>query len=240
MRSVKVSVKMLNHKKVSTLSRWSALASDADGTLMRGDKLAPATAEALQRLRDAKFRLILATGETRAEAERFADLHMFDCVVAENGGLLFWPGKRRDRALGPPPPIGLVDILKKRGAQPLHVGKVVIATVEPHDAALHEAIAQLRLNYRVHRNRNEVMALPTGIDKGTGLKAAAKELGIPIQEIVGVGDAENDGPMLKMCGLGVAVANAVASLKLDAALITKSPRGQGVVELVNALLRPRD
>lgn len=51
-------------------------------------------------------------------------------------------------------------------------------------------------------------ASPAGIDKGVGLLALAKRLGIDGSATIGVGDADNDLAMLRAAGLGVAMGNA--------------------------------
>lgn len=48
-------------------------------------------------------------------------------------------------------------------------------------------------------------------DKATGLRTAAGILGIALQDVVAIGDAENDLPMLLAAGRGVAVAGASAA-----------------------------
>jgi Cof subfamily protein (haloacid dehalogenase superfamily) len=45
-------------------------------------------------------------------------------------------------------------------------------------------------------------------DKGTGVRFAASMLGIDLAETVAIGDADNDVPMLRVAGTGVAVAGA--------------------------------
>jgi hydroxymethylpyrimidine pyrophosphatase-like HAD family hydrolase len=80
------------------------------------------------------------------------------------------------------------------------------------------------------------MALPASITKATGLEYALDELRIPEERTVGVGDAENDHALLRVCGLGVAVANALPSLKADADLVTNGARGAGVTELIDRWL----
>ena len=50
-----------------------------------------------------------------------------------------------------------------------------------------------------------MIVLPVGINKATGVAAALKELGLSPRQAVAVGDAENDGPLLELCGLAVAV-----------------------------------
>ena len=53
--------------------------------------------------------------------------------------------------------------------------------------------------------------------------------------MIGVGDAENDHAFLEICGLPVAVANAVPALKEKAALVTQHSAGAGVTELAGAV-----
>jgi hydroxymethylpyrimidine pyrophosphatase-like HAD family hydrolase len=54
--------------------------------------------------------------------------------------------------------------------------------------------------------------------------------------VVGIGDAENDQALLRSCGFGVAVANAVPLLKQQADLVTQAADGEGVAELATRLL----
>jgi len=51
--------------------------------------------------------------------------------------------------------------------------------------------------------------IPMGVDKGRGVRFLARHLGIPIGEVIAMGDEANDIAMLQAAGLGVAVANAV-------------------------------
>ena len=46
--------------------------------------------------------------------------------------------------------------------------------------------------------------------------AALARLGVHTAHAVAIGDAENDQPMLALCGYGAAVANAVPALKARA------------------------
>lgn len=47
-----------------------------------------------------------------------------------------------------------------------------------------------------------------GVNKGAGLMALARRLGVDASEVMAVGDSSNDVSMLRAAGLGVAVANA--------------------------------
>jgi hypothetical protein len=51
--------------------------------------------------------------------------------------------------------------------------------------------------------------IPMDVDKGLGVAFLAGHLGIPIGEVIAMGDEANDTAMLRRAGLGIAVANAV-------------------------------
>lgn len=53
-----------------------------------------------------------------------------------------------------------------------------------------------------------ISLLPAGVNKGTGVRALAEEYGIPLAEVMFVGDGWNDTPALEVVGHAVAMANA--------------------------------
>ena len=116
------------------------------------------------------------------------------------------------------------------------VGQVIVATWEPHDQTVLEIIANLGLDWQVIRNKRAVMVLPNGINKATGLQHLLKQMALPPESVVGVGDAENDLDLLQLCGYGVAVANALPMVKAQADFVTHAERGAGVEELIGRLL----
>ena len=112
-----------------------------------------------------------------------------------------------------------------------------MATREPHETTVVEVIKELGLELQVIFNKGAVMVLPSGINKATGLAAALQSFDIPPENVIGVGDAENDHAFLELCGLSVAVANALPALKERAALVTQHSAGAGVTELIDSALR---
>ena len=80
------------------------------------------------------------------------------------------------------------------------------------------------------------MVLPAGVTKASGLRGALAQLDLSPVNCIGIGDAENDLAFLELCGLPVAVANALPSVKGRAAFVTTGMRGAGVVELIDQLL----
>jgi hydroxymethylpyrimidine pyrophosphatase-like HAD family hydrolase len=216
--------------------RYLALAVDYDGTIAHDGIVDNLTRDALGRVSPSGRRLLLVTGRDLDELfAAFPHYKIFDRIVAENGALLYDPATKTIRSLAPEPPPSLVAELRRRGV-PLSVGRSILATVEPYEHAVLEAIKTLGLEWHVIFNKGSVMALPSAITKATGLAAALDELKITPDQVIGIGDAENDHAFLRYCGLGVAVANALPSLKNNADLVTSGSRGAGVIELIDRLL----
>jgi len=214
-----------------------ALATDYDGTLASHGTVDQETVAALQRLAATGRKLILVTGRQIEDLEQvFPQVTLFDWVVAENGPFLYRPSSREIRLLAQPPPAPFVDALRRRGVEPLFLGHVVVATVEPNDAILNEVIRELRLDLQVILNKGSVMVLPQSIDKATGLAAVLYELSLSPQSVVAVGDAENDLTFLAMCGRSVAVANALETVKANADYVTEGRSSAGVRELIERLI----
>ena len=220
-----------------TMQPYSVLATDYDGTFARHGTATSATRDAVTRFRAAGGVPVLVTGREIPDLQRVFDgLHLFDLVVAENGALLYWPDTRREQLLGDPPESSLVEALRARHVSPLSIGRVVIATYEPHETDALEIIRDLGLDRRVIFNKGAVMILPSGVDKATGFAAALREVGRSASAAIGVGDAENDHVLLQHCGLGAAVQNAVPSLKACADLVLDRAHGAGVEELIDRMI----
>jgi HAD superfamily hydrolase (TIGR01484 family) len=217
--------------------RYHALVCDYDGTLAHDGVLDAPTRAALRRLKDSDRYLLMVTGRELPDLKRACPhLDMFDYVVAENGALLYRPATKEERPLAEPPPAAFVDKLKAAGVAPLSVGRVIVATWEPHETAVLQVIRDLGLERQVIFNKGAVMILPAGITKATGLTEALREMQLSPHNAVAVGDAENDHHMLALCECGVAVANALPSLKARADWVTSTDHGAGVAELAEKLL----
>jgi hydroxymethylpyrimidine pyrophosphatase-like HAD family hydrolase len=217
--------------------RYLALASDYDGTLADHGTVRSSSIAALRRLAASGRKLILVTGRELDDLRLvFPEHELFQRIVAENGALLYDPATRESRALGEPPPPEFIAALRESGVDPLFVGASIVATVQPHDAVVLRMIRSLGLQMQVIYNREAVMVLPSGVNKGTGVRVALAELRLSPAETVGVGDAENDRALLGACGCGVAVGNAIASLKECADLVVSDSDGKGVEQLIERIL----
>ena len=193
--------------------------------------MASDTLAALDEARARGIKVILATGRIMSELRSaFPDVEShFDAIVAENGAVLFGPAGAR--VLVTP-----VDPLVSRSLRARGVahrdGQALIACAAADELAALEVIREIGLDCRLVRNRSELMILPAGVTKGSGLLEALSELGLSPHNTIGVGDAENDHSLLEVCELFAAVANAVDAIRLHADVVLESRDGQGVAELL--------
>ena len=219
--------------------RYAALATDYDGTIARDGRVEERAVAALGLLREAGWRLILATGRELEDLRGLMPgLALFDRVVAENGAILHTPATGGVRLLANAPEPFFAVCLADKGVTPLHQGRVILETWEEHESKVHATIQELGLDLAVVSNKGALMIVPSGVSKASGTAEALRELGLPPAKCVAVGDAENDLDLLGLCGLSVGVANAVPAVKQAASLVMRSERGDGVAELVRHLLAP--
>ena len=74
--------------------------------------------------------------------------------------------------------------------------------------------------------------LPYGITKGVSILRLAEHLGLDIKRTVAVGDYNNDIPMFRTAGVGVAVANACPAAKEAADYITVSNEEHAIANVI--------
>ena len=117
-------------------------------------------------------------------------LDRFDWIVAENGALLFRPADNFSKLLCPPASAALAQKLGEARAQPLSVGRAIIATREPYETLVIALIKELGLELQVIFNKGAVMVLPTGVNKATGLTAVLKDMKVDPAKVVAIGDAQ--------------------------------------------------
>jgi len=76
-----------------------------------------------------------------------------------------------------------------------------------------------------------------GVSKGNAVKVLADYYGIKREDILAIGDNENDLSMIEYAGLGVAMGNAIDSVKDVADYITSSNIEDGVAKALNKFLK---
>ena len=75
-----------------------------------------------------------------------------------------------------------------------------------------------------------------GISKATGVQFLSEYLGVSVNDVIAIGDSENDIEMLKTVGTGIAMGNAVEEAKAAADDITSSNDEDGVAKAIEKYL----
>lgn len=217
------------------MTYFRAVALDLDGTLTSHGVLSPDAVQAIEAARRNGLVVLLVTGRIRSELEgEFPGIgDHFDATVLENGALAVVGG--RTRLLASPVDAVLGDALTSAGV-PHRRGEVLLAVDGEHAGTVVQAITDLQLDCQVVHNRESAMVLPASVTKGNGLVATLTELNLSRHNTIAVGDAENDLSLLEVAEVGVAVGNAVASVKQRADLVLEAEDGRAVAELLTGPL----
>lgn len=216
---------------------YVCLAFDFDGTLANESRVPDDVLQALSRIKQSGRYLVLVTGRRLDELLKiFPHVALFDQLVCENGAILYNPATKTVKLLAEPPSQLFIDRLRSRGVSPIDEGKVILATWHPHETAIVEVIQEMGLDLHISFNKGAVMILPPGVNKGTGLREALSQLGLSPHNAIGVGDAENDHALFSAVECGVAVSNALPTVKEHADLVMRGDHGHGVIELIDRVL----
>ena len=125
------------------------------------------------------------------------------------------------------------DVRVKFDETKLPVDKIqaLFTSVEDRDAARKEIedVPGIEITGALPMNL-EINA--AGVNKGKAMIELGKLLGIPREEIMAFGDGNNDLKMLKEVGTGVAMENAIPSVKEAADYVTLSNDEEGVAKFI--------
>lgn len=115
-----------------------------------------------------------------------------------------------------------------------------IGAMEENDILLRfKSVLQKRFGNKL----NYLFSLPFNIEifrhdvnKGSALEVIAEKYGIERENIIAIGDGENDLGMLRFAKLGVAMGNAMDTVKKEADYITSENYNYGVAEIIRKFI----
>lgn len=205
-----------------------ALAVDYDRTLT--DESFVPSAEVLECLERAReeMEVIIASGRELRFFRESGLLGLGDALVLENGAVVYVGGGTFVQN-GPTGEIR--DRLDRKGI-PFSSGEVIVSVKRIHETEARDALEGLDLSLEC--NRDSLMILPKGVDKGSGVLRAIDAMGA-YQILACIGDGENDLSLFRVADIKGAVANAVPELKTEADYVCKNPYGRGVMEFIEHL-----
>lgn len=118
--------------------------------------------------------------------------------------------------------------------EPFTINKVVMSRPgEELDAAIPRIDKSYYEKYNIYKSQDNILEiLPKNVDKGFAMRVVGEMLGLEKNEIMGIGDQENDKSLVENAGLGVAMGNAIEDVKTVADYITKTNDDHGVAHAI--------
>lgn len=158
------------------LDYFRAVAVDFDETLTSGGRPTDDVLHDIADTRAAGQPVVLVTGRILTELRAdFPDVdNWFDVIVTENGAVI--SGTTGRRRLAAPVDPRIRHALQRRGHE-VRAGLVLLACRAAAEVDALAAIRHLGLAYQLVHSRSELMILPGGVSKRTGLVQALADLG---------------------------------------------------------------
>jgi len=205
------------------------LAFDFDGTLAENDIVPLALQTALEELHVAGYALFIVTGRPFGDAELGSLEDVLTGVVWESGAVLHHTTTHEVYL-----PFGHIDPRLVEALElaqvPLEHGRAIVSTQKSHDETVWQVLSDCGGDAVVTHDKGVTRILPPGTAKGAGLERLLGLCGLSPRNLVSFGDGEGDLSLLQLGETGVAVADAVPSLKEVADLVTARPGPPGVLE----------
>lgn len=112
--------------------------------------------------------------------------------------------------------------------------------VDVLNAAIKEIPKDYYDRFTIMKSRpNLLELLPKTVNKGHAISDLASILEVPVSAIMAIGDQENDLPMIKKAGIGVAMGNAIPEVKAVADMVTTTNAEDGVAKVFEQLISAR-
>jgi len=153
-------------------------------------------------------------------------------IVAENGGIVSY--NQQIWVLGDPerPRKAYEHLRTKMDAERLFTDKWRETEVGLKREVSLEKVREVLKDWDVDVQTTgwAVHIMEKGMNKFVGVKKACGLLRITPKDVAAFGDSDNDEMMIRECGWGIAVGNALDGTKKAASFVANGPNGAGVVE----------
>lgn len=215
------------------------LAFDFDGTIAKDGQVPSNVVESLRCAAAQSYALLLVTGRLYRQASIEAILPWLTGIVWENGAVIeHLPSCHVALPFGTIPD-AMIHELVQLDIEVIR-GKAIAATWAHYEPHLQPIRAKYGDRLTFEYNKGALMILPRGANKASGLRQLLSYAGLDDGYLIAFGDGENDQSLLEMAHVGIAVQDAVPSLRIRADQVTGLPGPDGVAEVLHDLLATCD
>jgi phosphoglycolate phosphatase (TIGR01487 family) len=226
--------------KEENLNLIKVLATDVDGTITNKSRRGCLSAiETIHRVEDMGIPVIIVTGNILCFTSALTTfLSTSGGIVAENGGVIEVNGK--PEILGD---YKLCNEAYEYLRAELPVEKVQNSNLRVSEIALTRKVPVTTIKkvledhpVEVYDSKFAIHITDPAVNKGSSLLKVAGALGFKPEEIMAVGDSENDMEFLSAVGMKIAVSNANDELKDIADYVAENAHGDGFKEAVERFI----
>jgi HAD superfamily hydrolase (TIGR01484 family) len=245
---------------------YTVLAIDLDGTLIgRDQRISPVVSASVKRISEV-LNVCIVSGREPSDVLAFAkELGLKSPQVSDNGAMILDPSDRTViwySALGRENAEKIINLLDvwQIAFIASYVGGTVrdVKSIANQDFIrvsaldLEQHIADKLVSHfddisylhvvKVSLPYNGMWAVDftyTGVTKGAAIRRLARILNVPTKEIIAVGDSYNDLPLLKECGLKIAMGDAPYDLKIIADYVAPSVELNGLAVAIEQIIFPK-
>ena len=237
------------------------IASDMDDTLLNKDcQISPRNEAAIRKALDAGKIFLIATGRMYVSVRPYAQKLGLDVpLVTYNGALVkgslsgkvYYEHKMKLSTANE-----VLEYCREKGYYlQLYVGDSILIKQENDCSRMYTKISGIQTTaigealYHTDEEPYKILVMTKseefaavwqpGVNKWEAVKSVAASYGVQPQEIMCIGDSNNDVKMIANAGIGVAVANAKDSVKQNAKIITASNNDDGVALVIESILTPQ-
>ncbi|AOM83021.1 Cof-type HAD-IIB family hydrolase [Salisediminibacterium beveridgei] len=228
------------------------VALDIDGTLIKEDMtIHPEHHEAIQKLTQNGIAVVLSTGRSLPSCKRYAEeLNLKDLIITGNGSEVWrLPDRVLHRVPLNPDRVETMWALRKKydtfhwaatteamwkSEMPdrIHNHTWLKFGFDTKDDFAREAIVKTLSEFDdleiTNSSLTNIEVNAKGVNKANALKIVSEKLGIPLSNMMAMGDSLNDVSMIEACGTGVAMGNAQEVTKKAADYITLTNEEAGI------------
>lgn len=211
-------------------------ATDLDETLTHGgeSRIEEKVKEALLKLRNSGWLLILATGRDRPYLMKREDIkNIFDAWIMEGGLSIYIPSRNIYKTFATSQWVNFINSLRKLNF--IKPKENTVTLRREHIEEVKRIAEKFQIDVSFRDNKGTIMLLPKEVNKAYALQKLMEILGVN-GFVVFVGDSEIDLELFEEADFSIAVANAEDQIKSKADYITKGEDGEGVIEVIDLIL----
>ena len=216
---------------------YRLIALDLDGTVLTSSiDILPSTVEAVAYARSKGVKVIVCTGRIVGEAAVFSkEIGASSLLISAGGAAISDVRNARN---------------VKEWAMPWDIGAKVVEAVQNRPVTVMIYVGdRLYLNpysdeILCNTKRTEgfwaskvvlpdvAATMPEGVNKGLALQELTQVMGITMDEVMAIGDSDNDSDMLRIAGMPVVMGNGDEAVKKLAKYVTDTNDNDGVAEAI--------